>query len=192
VPGISPGEGRLAPHQNDGMSDGAVKRRDSHPVRLAVVMLVGAAIGFTFFRGPGNSLDIVYAVQSYIDALIGAVIGLTFDFCFRPWRTRGSERQIQRATVGRVWIVSAIIGILLFAGTSVLILEFTTPENETPPQWLDRDGKQWLDRHGRMPSSPRPWQKEKGGEKVSGTFFWVASRLCPPKKVPDTFSLFLL
>jgi hypothetical protein len=137
MPGASPGEDRLAPHQNDGMSDGATKRRDSHPVRLAVVMLVGAAIGFTFFRGPGNSLDIVHAVQSYIDALIGAVMGLTVDYCFRPWRTRGSERQFQRATVGRVWIVSAIIGILLFAGASVLILEFTTPENETPPQWLD-------------------------------------------------------
>jgi hypothetical protein len=100
-------------------------------------MLLGAAIGFMFFRGPGNSLDIVHAVQPYIDALIGAVIGLTVDYCFRPWRTRGSERQIQPATVGRVWIVSAIIGIFLFAGASVLILEFTTPENETPPQWLD-------------------------------------------------------
>jgi hypothetical protein len=122
------------------MSDGTTrKERDSHPVRLAFVMLVGAAIGFTFFRGPGNRLDIVHAVQPQIDALIGAGLGLVVDYCFRPWRTRGSERQFQRATVGRVWIVSAIIGLLLFAGASVFILEFTSPANETPPQWLDRD-----------------------------------------------------
>ena len=83
------------------MSGDTARKRDSHPIRLALVMLLGAGLGFTFFTGPGNMNDLEHAVQPYTNAIIGALIGLTVDYCFRPWHTRSPRAESPNPSLER-------------------------------------------------------------------------------------------
>jgi ABC-type Mn2+/Zn2+ transport system permease subunit len=65
------------------MSEGTSAKRDSHPIRLALLLLLGARIGFDLSNGPGNSLDLSHVAQPYIGAMIGSLIGLAVELYLR-------------------------------------------------------------------------------------------------------------
>jgi hypothetical protein len=64
------------------MSDEA-KKPKSDPIRLAVLMLSGALIGFVGAPVVGNGLDFWWYARPYAQALVGAIIGLTIEVFIR-------------------------------------------------------------------------------------------------------------
>ena len=54
-----------------------------HPIRLTILMLVGALIGNIFSPAVGDALDPWHRAAPYVDAIIGSLIGLAVELCVR-------------------------------------------------------------------------------------------------------------
>jgi hypothetical protein len=65
------------------MSEGTTRKSASHPIRLAVLMLLGAYVGSILAPAVGDMLDPWHRAAPYTHAIVGSLAGLAIELCVR-------------------------------------------------------------------------------------------------------------